>query len=107
MDTDSFVLNMITKENIEDIKNLNSLFVFSKPDKIVNYSVKKVLGKFNIETLKKIWIDYFLCLKSRTYSFERNDKNTNRPKSFLKSQVKDFEFEKNYKCLFGGDYREE
>ena len=32
----------------------------------MNYSVtKKVIGKFKIETLANIWIDEFVCLRSK------------------------------------------
>ena len=31
---------------------------------------KKVLGKFKIETLKNIWIDEFIALRSKAYSFK-------------------------------------
>ena len=39
----------------------------------MNYLVrklKKVAGKFRIETPKNIWIDEFVCLRPKAYSFK-------------------------------------
>ena len=57
--------------------------------KIMNHSVlKKTVCKFKIKTPKTIWIDEFVGLRSKTYSFKCNDKNTNKFKGFSKSQKK-------------------
>ena len=39
----------------------------------MNYSeikTKKVIGKYKIETRKNIWIEEFICLRSKAYSFK-------------------------------------
>ena len=44
----------------------------------MNYSVtKKVIGKFTIEIPANIWIDEFVCLRSKMYAFKcGNDSNS-------------------------------
>ena len=78
----------------------------------MNYIVKKnkkVIGKFKIETPKNIWIDEFVCLRSKAYSFkcENNDENKNKIKGISKSQSKHIKFEEYYNCLFGREYQKE
>ena len=70
---------------------------------------KKVIGKFKIETPKNVFIDEFVCLRSKAYSFKfkNNDENINKMKGISKSQSKHIKFEKYYNCLFGGEYRKE
>ena len=49
--------------------------------KIMNYLVKntkKVIGKYKIETPKNVWIDEFVCLRSKAYSFKCNEDNENK-----------------------------
>ena len=67
METDSFVLSIITKDNIKDLKNFDNIFDFSNLDKnheLFSNKNKKVAGQFKIETPKKIWIDDCVCLRS-------------------------------------------
>ena len=73
MDTDSFVLSINTKDIIKDLKNLEDIFDFSnfnKNHELFSNKNKKVIGKFKIETPKNIWIDKFLCLRSKMYAFK-------------------------------------
>ena len=110
MDTDSFVLNVNTKDIIKDLKNLEDIFDFSNLDQnheIFSNKNKKVLGKFKIETPKNIWIDEFVCLRSRMYAFKCGDDSMNKLKGVSKSHSKNIKFEENYKSLFGGKYQEE
>ena len=56
MDTDSFILSVNTKDIIKDLNNLEDIFVFSNLDKnheLFSNKIKKVIGKFKIETPKK------------------------------------------------------
>ena len=56
IDTDSFVLSLITKNIVQDLYNLKEYFNFSNLDKnheLFSNENKKVLGKFKIETPKK------------------------------------------------------
>ena len=60
MDCDSFVLSIGTQKIIDDVKVLERLFHFSNLDEnheLLNIKKKKVVGKFENETTKNIWID--------------------------------------------------
>ena len=112
IDTDGMFFSRKTKDIIKDLKNLEDIFDFSNLDKYHELSSernKKVIGKFKIETPKNIWIDEFVCLRSRAYSFKCkiNDENKNKVKGISKSQSKHIKFEENYNCLFGGEYQKE
>ena len=84
MDTESFVLSVDTKDIIKDLKNLEDLFDFSNLDE--NHELfsnkKKVIGKFKIETPKNIWIDEFICLRSKMYAFKGGDDSKKIERSF-------------------------
>ena len=70
---------------------------------------KKTIGKFEIETHKNIWIDEFVCLRSKVYSFKSKDniESKNKIKGISKSQSKHFEFQEYEKCLDGEEYQRE
>ena len=112
IDTDGMFLSMKTKDINNDLKNLEVIFDFSNLDK--NHELyfernKKVIGKFKLETPKNIWIDEFVCLRSKAYSFKCKDnkEDENKIKRISKSQSKHIKFEKYYNCLFGGEYQKE
>ena len=112
IDTDGMILSMKTKDNTKDSKNLEDIFDFSNLDEnheLYSNKNKKVIGKFKIETPKNIWIDEFVCLRSKAYSFKckNNDENKNKIKGISKSQSKPIKFEDNYNYLFGGEYQRE
>ena len=112
LDTDGMILKMQTKDIIKDLKNLEDIFDFSNLDKnheLYNEKNKKIIGKFKIETPKNIWIDEFICLRSKAYSFKckDNDEDKNKIKGISKSQSKHIKFEEYYNCLFGGEYQKE
>ena len=72
MDTDSFMLSVSTKDIIKDFRNLEDIFDFNNLDEnheLFSNKNKKVIGKFKIETPKNIWIDEFICLRSKMYAF--------------------------------------
>ena len=80
MDTDSFILSVNTKDIIEDLKSLEDIFAFSNLDEnheLFSNRNKEVIGKLKIETPKSIWIDEFVCLRSKMYSFKCGDDNNN------------------------------
>ena len=111
-DTDGMFLSMRTKDIIKDLKNLEDIFDFSYLDKnheLYSEKNKKVIGKFKIETPKNIWIDEFVCLRSKAYSFKCKDnkEDKNKIKGISKSQSKHIKFEEYYNCLFGGKYQKE
>ena len=110
MDTDSFVLSVNTKDIIKDLKNFEDIFDFSNVDEnheLFSNKNKKLIGKFKIETPKNIWIDEFICLRSKLYSFKCGDNNKNKLKGISKSQSKHIKFEEYYNCLFSGKYQKE
>ena len=71
MDTDSFVLNVNTKDIIKDLKNLEDLLDFSnlyENHELFNNKNKNVIGKFIIERHRNVTIDEFVCLGSKMYA---------------------------------------
>ena len=67
---------MKTENLNEDLKNLKEIFDFSNLDEnheIFSNRNKKIVGKFKLETPKNIWIDEFVCLRSKAYSFKCTD----------------------------------
>ena len=77
------ILCLNTKDIINDLKKLEDLFDFSNLDEnheLFSNKNKKVIGKFKIEAPKIIWIDEFVCLRSKAYSFKCNDNNEKKIK---------------------------
>ena len=62
---------------------------------------------FRIETPKSVWIDEFVCLRSKNCSFKCGEHIKNKLKGISKSQSKHIKFEKYYICLFDGKYKKE
>ena len=91
MDTDSFVLSVKTKDFIKDLKNLEDLFDFSNLEKnheLFSNKNKKVIGFFKIETPRSIWIDQFVCLRSKIFAFKCGDDSMKKSGGVSKSQSK-------------------
>ena len=65
IDTDAFVLSIVSKDSFEDLQNLNECFDSSnlKEDhELFSNTSKKVVGKFKIETPENVffwWIYLF------------------------------------------------
>ena len=92
------------------MKNLEKLFDFTDLDE--NYEPfsnenERVIGEFKIETPKNIWIDEFVCLKSKMYSFECQDVFKNILGGISKLQSKHIIIEEYKKCLDGVEYERE
>ena len=103
IDTDGMILSMKTKDIIKDLKNLEDIFDFSNLDEnheLFSNKNKKRVGFFKIQTPKNIWIDEFVRLRSKAYSFKYKDifESKNKIKGILKSQSKHIKFEENYNC---------
>ena len=110
MDTDSFIFSVNTRDIIEDLKNSEDMFDFSNLDKnheIISKKNKKVFGKFKIETPKTIWIDEFVCLRSKMYAFKCGDYSRNKLKAISKSQSRHLKFEEYENCLDGEEYQKD
>ena len=101
IETDGMILNMITKDIIKDLKKLEDIFDFSNLDEtheLFSNKNKKVIGKFKIETPKNVFIDEFVCLRSKAYSFKCKDniESKNKIKGISKSQSKHIKIEEYY-----------
>ena len=93
-------------------KKTKTIFDFSNMDEnheLFSEKNKKVIGKFKIETPKIIWIDEFVCLRSKAYSFKCKGKieSKNKMKGISKSQSKLIIFEEDKKSLDGEEYQNE
>ena len=95
MDCDSFVLSIETQNIIIDLKNLEELSDFSKLNENHELFSKKnkVVGKFEIETPENIWIDEFVALRCKCYSFKCGDDSKNKLKGISKSHSKNIKFD--------------
>ena len=101
---------MNTNDIVKDLKKLEDIFDFSNADanhELFSIKKKKMIGKFKLETPKKIWIDEFVCLISKMYSFKCGDSIKNKLKGNSKSQSKHIKFEDYKKCLDGEEYQRE
>ena len=110
MDTDSFILSVNTKDIIKDLKNLERIFDFNNLDEnheLFSNKNKKVIGFFKIETPKSIWIDEFVCLRSKMFAFKCGNDSKNKLKGVSKSQSKNIKIEEYKKCLDGEEYQRE
>ena len=109
-DTDIFVLSVNAKDNIKDLKILENIFDFNNLDEnheLLSGKNEKIIGTFKIETPKKIWIDEFVCLRSKMYAFNCGDDSRNKLKVSTQNQSTNIKFEEYYNCLFGGKYKQE
>ena len=68
---------------------------------------KKVNGKFKNETPKNIWIDKFVCLRSKMYAFKCGDDSKNKLQGVSKSQSKKIKIEEHKNCLDVKKYQKE
>ena len=84
-----------------DIGNL------SKNNEVFSDKNKNVFEIFKIETPKNIWIDEFICRRSKKYVFKCGDDSEDKLKGICKSQSKNIKFEEYMKTLDGGEYRKE
>ena len=110
MDTDSFILSVNKKNIIKDLKKLEDIFDFSNLDQnheLFSNKNKKLIGFFKVETPENIWIDQFVCLRSKMYAFKCGNDSKNKLKGVSKSQSKNIKFEEFKKCLDGEDYQRE
>ena len=108
MDTDSYVLSVNTKDITRDLKNLEVIFDFSNLDEnheLFSNKNKKAIGIFKIETPKNIWIDEFVCLRSKIYAFKCGDDSKNKLKGISKSESKNIKFEEYKKRFCGKNFQ--
>ena len=105
MDTDSFVLSVNTKDIIKDLKNHEDLFDFSnlnETHEFISNKKQKVPGKFKIPTPENVWIDEFVCLRRKMFSFKCGDDSKNKIKGVSINLIqKKINFEEYKKRLDG------
>ena len=63
----------------------------------------KLIGNIEKETPKNIWIDEFICLRSKMNAFKCGNDNKNKLKGIFKSQSKNTKFEEYKNCLDGSE----
>ena len=103
-------MSVNTKDIIKDLEILEDIFDFGNLDEnheIFSNENKKVNGKFWKETPKNIWVDEFVCLRSKMCSFKGGDDSENKLKGIFKSQSKLIEFQEHKKCLDGEENQKE
>ena len=66
-----------------------------------------MIGKYKIETPKSIWIDEFVCLRSKMDAFKCVEilNSENKIKGVSKSESKNNKFEEYKNCLDGEEYQ--
>ena len=62
---------------------------------------------FKIETPENIWIDEFVCLRSKMYSFKCGDDIKKNLKGYSESESKYLKLEEYKKSLDGEEYEKE
>ena len=94
-------MSVKTNYIIRDLKKLEHIFDFSNLDEnheLFSNKNKKVIGKFKIETPKKLWIDELIALRSKINSFKCGDTIKNKLKGIPKPQSKHIKIEELEKC---------
>ena len=109
IDTDGMILSMKTKDIIKDLEDIFDFSNLDENHKLLSNKNKKVIDKFEIETPMNVFIDEFVCLRSKTYSFKCKDnfESRNKIKRISKSRSKHIKFEEYFNCFFGGEYQKE
>ena len=77
MDSDGFVLSIYSSNIIEDLQNLEVFFdssILNENHEFFSSRNQKVLGKIRIQTSKNVFVDEFVCLRSKMYEFECGEK---------------------------------
>ena len=91
-------------ENLEDLFDFSSL---NENHELFSNKNKKVIGKFEIETPKSIWIDKFICLRSKMYAYRCENDCKNKLKGISKSYSINNKFDEYKKCLDCEKYQQE
>ena len=88
MNTDSFILSVITKNILKDLKKLEDIVDFSNLDRnheLFSNKNQKVIRNFKIETPRSFWRDEFIALRSKIYWFKCGDDIKDKLKVVSKS----------------------
>ena len=112
-DTDAFIMSLKTTNIINDLsilQNRYQIFDFSnlnKEHQLFSNEYKKIPGYLKIETPKSLYIDKFICLRSKCYAYTTQlDGYNNKFKGIVKGYKKEISFDQYYKCLHNERYNE-
>ena len=110
-DTDAFIMSIKTTNLVNDLEKLQEqykLFDFSnlsKEHKLFSNEYKKIPGYLKIETPKSLYIDKFVCLRSKCYAYSTQlDGYENKFKGIVKGYKKEISFDQYYNCLMNQTY---
>ena len=99
-DTDAYVMSVKTTDIVNGLDKLQDQykkFDFSnlnKDHKLFSNEFKKIPGYLKIETPKSIYIDKFVCLRSKCYAYTTQfDGNGNKLKGICKGYKKELSFD--------------
>ena len=81
--------------------------ILDEKHEIFSNKNKKVIGKFEIEAPKNIWIDEFVRLRSKMYSFNCGDDSKIKLNEISRAQSKHFKFEEFKDCLDCEEYQKD
>ena len=105
-------MSVNTKNLNEDLKKFEDLFHFRillENHELLSNKNERISGIFRMEISKNVWIDEFVCLRSKMYAFKCGDScsSKNRLKCFSKSQLKNIKLVEYKKSLDADDYQKE
>ena len=110
-DTDAFIMSLASKNIVYDLSKLQeqyNLFDFSNLNKehiLFSNDFKKIPGYLKLETPKSIYIDKFVCLRSKCYAYiSQLDGYENKFKGIVKGYKKEISFDQYYNCLMNQKY---
>ena len=102
-DTDAYIMSIKTTNLINDLSILQDryqLFDFSnlnKDHKLFSNEFKKIPGYLKIETPKSLYINKFVCLRSKCYAYiTQLDGYENKFKGIVKGYKKEISFDQYY-----------
>ena len=104
-------MSIKTKDIVYDLSNLQDqykMFDFSnlnKEHRLFSNEFKKIPGYLKIETPKSLYIDKFVCLRSKCCAYiTQLDGYENKFKGIVKGYKKEISFDQYYKCLKNETY---
>ena len=105
-DTDALVISVRTKDIVNDLDKLQEqyrMFDFSNLDKehkLFSNDFMKIPGYLKKETPKSLYINNFVCLRSKGYAYQTElDGKDNKIEGICKGCKKEISFGQYHKCL--------
>ena len=104
-------MSIKTSDIVTDLSNLQEqykMFDFSnlnKDNNLFSNEFKKIPGYLKIETPRSLYIDKFVCLRSKCYAYlTKLDGYNNKFKGIVKGYKKEITFDQYYSCLKNQTY---